>query len=397
MALPAMITEFGTQQANYGAAVGESLVKLGQQVGQQLAMREYQKQAATALPALQESYRNAFGKISRGEIADGYSDLLSASMNPAVAQNPFLSQYASQADQLARSAANAVIQQGFQRGGGGGGGGTVAPQTNLLPAFEGEDMGVDFNGQIVEVPLPAQAQVPSAVAIPPTGEEQMPPVMAGQQPPAEPQRTPQQVAALGAQKKYFSLSPKEQEKMDEETTYNMEELKDNFDIAEVAGIGRFIPGAIGIAIPKPTVRKEKTFTQTSEGRQTLRIDKKIAEEATSKGKEAASNLAKYISILESNPDAMELISRSSGIGKVITRRDGDTYTLKQVGSKDELDVDADTFAAINVIKGARAVGAASGIPVVVGRYDFGTVEEAEAANLPSGTIVYINGRKARID
>jgi hypothetical protein len=386
---------YGIPAMDYGPLT-ESLANLGRGVGMALTMKAQQKQASEALPALQESYKNAFGKISRGEIADGYSDLLSASMNPAVAQNPFLSQYASQADQLARSAANAVIQQGFQRGGGGGGG-TVTPQASLLPAFEGEDMGVDFNEQIVEVPLPPQGKAPSAIAVPPTGEEQMPPVMAGQQPSAQPKATPQQVAAIGAQKKYFSLSPKEQEKMDEETTYNMDELKDNFDVAPVAGLGRFIPGAIGIAVPKPTVRKEKTFTQTSEGRQTLKIDKKVAEEATSKGKEAASNLAKYVSTLESNPDAMGLISRSGGISKIITQRDGDTYTLKQVGSKDELEVDADTFAAVNVIKGARAVGAASGIPVVVGRYDFGTVEEAEAANLPSGTIVYINGRKARID
>ncbi len=118
----------------------QSLANLGQGVGMALAMKAQQKQAAEALPALQESYKNAFGKISRGEIADGYSDLLSASMNPAVAQNPFLSQYATQADQLARSAANAVIQQGFQRGGGGGGGGggTALPSQGI-PAVSAEE------------------------------------------------------------------------------------------------------------------------------------------------------------------------------------------------------------------------------------------------------------------
>jgi hypothetical protein len=104
-------------------------------------MKAQQKQASEALPALQESYKNAFGKISRGEIADGYSDLLSASMNPAVAQNPFLSQYASQADQLARSAANAVIQQGFQTGrvgGRGGTSGTTLPSQGI-PAVSAEE------------------------------------------------------------------------------------------------------------------------------------------------------------------------------------------------------------------------------------------------------------------
>jgi hypothetical protein len=53
MALPAMISDYSKQQLNYGVAVGQSLMQLGQQVGQQLAMREYQKQATAALPAMQ--------------------------------------------------------------------------------------------------------------------------------------------------------------------------------------------------------------------------------------------------------------------------------------------------------------------------------------------------------
>jgi hypothetical protein len=94
---------------------------------------------------------------------------------------------------------------------------------------------------------------------------------------------------------------------------------------------------------------------------------------------------------------MALISSAGGINKVAARKDGEAFTLTPIGGGSPIDIDEPTFLAIDTIKGSRAIGAASGMPIVVGRYDFGTVDEAEASGLPSGTIVYINGRKARID
>ena len=185
--------------------------------------------------------------------------------------------------------------------------------------------------------------------------------------------------------------------MDEETTYNMEELKNSFEIAPVAGLSRFIPGATGVGVPKPIERKEKSISISNQGRQTLNISRKTIDEATTKGREFANRLADSVSQVESNPDAMKVISDAGGINKVATRRDGDMFSLTPIGGGKPIDIDEPTFLAIDTVKGARAIGAASGMPVVVGRYDFGSVAEAEASGLPSGTIVYINGRKARID
>ena len=128
MALPAMISEFGQQTANYGMSVGQSLQQLGQQVGQQLAMREYQKQAASALPAMQQQYDSAFNKIKQGDTAGGYMDVLKTNMAFGATQNPFLLPYINQASQFAEDAAKNVLSQGWQtiqagRGAGGGGGG----------------------------------------------------------------------------------------------------------------------------------------------------------------------------------------------------------------------------------------------------------------------------------
>lgn len=248
--------------------------------------------------------------------------------------------------------------------------------------------------EAVEVPLPEQGLVPSAVAVPPQEEEMvMPPVGIPQVKP-----TPIQREAAKTAEKYFALSPARQQEIDKETTYSQEELKDDYDVAPVAGLSRFIPGAVGVGVPKPKERKEKRISITNEGRQTLSIDKKYLDEATTKAKEFAQNLADKVSQLESNPTAMKLIADAGGINRVSTRADGDIYSLQRIdGQGEPIDIDQETFMAIDTIKGSRAVGASAFMPIVVGRYDFNSVDEAEASGLPSGTIVYIGGRKARID
>jgi hypothetical protein len=111
MALPAMITGFGEQSANYGAAVGQSLAQLGQQVGQQLAMREYQRQASAALPAMQQAYKSAFDKMGQGQYADGYMELLNTNLQYGATTNPFIAQFAEQANQTAKQMESAMWRQ----------------------------------------------------------------------------------------------------------------------------------------------------------------------------------------------------------------------------------------------------------------------------------------------
>jgi hypothetical protein len=112
MALPAMITGFGEQSANYGAAVGQSLAQLGQQVGQQLAMREYQRQASAALPAMQQAYKSAFDKMGQGQYADGYMELLNTNLQYGATTNPFIAQFAEQANQTAKQMESAHVEAG---------------------------------------------------------------------------------------------------------------------------------------------------------------------------------------------------------------------------------------------------------------------------------------------
>jgi len=85
-----MIMQGGNQQSKSWSVLSENLGRLGQQVGQQLAMREYQKQAAEALPVLQQQMQAALQDAGSGRSADAYSKLLPLISNPQYNQNPIL-------------------------------------------------------------------------------------------------------------------------------------------------------------------------------------------------------------------------------------------------------------------------------------------------------------------
>lgn len=90
MSIAEMIMRDNAQQSKNWSVLSDNLGKLGQQVGQQLAMREYQKQAAEALPAMQQQMQAALQDAGSGRSADAYSKLLPLISNPAYNQNPIL-------------------------------------------------------------------------------------------------------------------------------------------------------------------------------------------------------------------------------------------------------------------------------------------------------------------
>jgi hypothetical protein len=86
----------GTNRASESTAwVGDSLAKLGQNVGQALAQREQQKQAQEMLPMLQQSIQESMSLAQTGDTAGAYSNMMGIfASNPNLMQNkavlPFL-------------------------------------------------------------------------------------------------------------------------------------------------------------------------------------------------------------------------------------------------------------------------------------------------------------------
>jgi hypothetical protein len=81
----------GTNRASESTAwVGDSLAKLGQNVGQALAQREQQKQAQEMLPFLQQSMQESMNLAGKGQTGDAYAKLMPFLTDPSVARNPFM-------------------------------------------------------------------------------------------------------------------------------------------------------------------------------------------------------------------------------------------------------------------------------------------------------------------
>jgi hypothetical protein len=81
----------GTNRASNSTAwVGDSLAKLGQNVGQALAQREQQKQAQEMLPFLQQSMQESMTLAGQGQTGEAYAKLMPFLTDPSVARNPFM-------------------------------------------------------------------------------------------------------------------------------------------------------------------------------------------------------------------------------------------------------------------------------------------------------------------
>ncbi len=80
----------GTNRSSQSTAwVGESLAKLGQQVGASLAEREQQKQAQEMLPFLQQNLQESMQLAGQGQSGAAYSKML-GTLNPETLNNPQL-------------------------------------------------------------------------------------------------------------------------------------------------------------------------------------------------------------------------------------------------------------------------------------------------------------------
>ena len=172
MSIAEMITQGTKQQSQNWSVLSENLGRLGQQVGQQLAMREYQKQAAEALPAMQAAYKSAMDDVVAGEVTQGYKKFMDAQFQFGASQNPFIAQANEAAGTIFQNASTMYEKQQQRKAqyGGGGvmGGGGITPRQAAESALLGDTGGLPVMGagmDAIEVdaatgqPIAAQADM----------------------------------------------------------------------------------------------------------------------------------------------------------------------------------------------------------------------------------------------
>ncbi len=92
MSIAELIMQGGNRASESTAWVGDSLAKLGQNVGQALAQREQQKQAQEILPFLQQSMQESMTLAGQGQTGEAYAKLMPFLADPSVINNPNLRQ-----------------------------------------------------------------------------------------------------------------------------------------------------------------------------------------------------------------------------------------------------------------------------------------------------------------
>jgi hypothetical protein len=90
MSIAELIMQGTNRASNSTSWVGDSLAKLGQNVGQALAQREQQKQAQAILPMFQQSMQESMQLAGQGQSGEAYAKLMPFLTDPSVAQNPFM-------------------------------------------------------------------------------------------------------------------------------------------------------------------------------------------------------------------------------------------------------------------------------------------------------------------
>ena len=254
----------GTQQQEKSWSVlSENLGRLGQQVGQQLAMREYQKQAAAELPVIQQQMQAALRDAGEGRSADAYSKLVPLISNPQYNQNPLLLpalKYGADLTQKTAEDARLRFSYGLREGAAGGlpavdasaygfrntAGNDSEPivVTNPNQNQSGMDAIMNPEGTPIEGGLPQrqgfdQSQE-SDLSIPE-------PAMTRQG--AQPQATPAQLAGRKNFQNVTSLPVNEQRNA--AISYGVAEVNpEQYEVVKIAGLEKYLPEFEGFAVPK---------------------------------------------------------------------------------------------------------------------------------------------------
>ena len=258
MSVAEMIMRNNEQQSKSWSVLSENLGKLGQQVVKQLEMSEYQKQAAEALPAMQQQMQAALQDAGSGKSADAYSKLLPLISNPAYNQNPILLpglEYIMKATKDAAEDARLRFSYGLRAGAAGG-----------LPAVDASAYGFVGTGDVLAEGgqpegMPEGELLPEQQPLQGTPEQRAQQAAAQRemldqeaeanipQQEAQPQATP---AHLAAQKNFQDVtSLPVNEQRNAAMSYGVAEVNPKqYEVAKIAGLEKYLPEFEGFAVPK---------------------------------------------------------------------------------------------------------------------------------------------------
>jgi hypothetical protein len=368
----------GTNRASESTSwVGDSLAKLGQNVGAALAQREQQKQAQAMLPMFQQSMQESMRLAGEGKSGEAYSKLMPFLTDPSVAQNPFMMPALEAGIKMNQVAADDYmrseqlrIQEGMynQRS---------DYNSERIRLLEEKQNGVetptsDTNrygfGNISSVdnetvtPLPVlKDYAESDVGIPETSGANQP-VQEG---------TPAQIAGKQNVEGVSSLPPEKQKQAS--MSFGVTNVNpDQYEVQNIAGLSKYLPDFVGFAVPKETW---KETTASLSGKNELSRQSKLtapeARENFTKDGGTKSNVEKAVRTMSDK--TMGKLFNDFGkdiyaLRAATDQKSDETETIFTVTGKDEqeTEITKDQYAAIETIAGITPAVAenAGGTPAI---------------------------------
>lgn len=273
----------GTQQQEKSWSVlAKNLGDLGRDVGNQLALQQYQKQAAEALPAMQAAYRSAMDDVSRGSVSEGYKKFIDAQFQFGGSQNPFISNQNKLVSEIFMEGAAAYEKQQQRKAQYGGEVGGL-PAVNASKYGFRNTAGNDSEPAVVTNPNQMQPQNQSGMdaIMNPEGtpiEGGLPqrqgvdaskePDLSAKEPAmtrkgAQPQATPAVVAGRKNFQNVTSLPVNEQRNA--AMSYGVSEVNpEQYEVVKIAGLKKYFPEYEGHAVPKESW-KETSASRSGKG------------------------------------------------------------------------------------------------------------------------------------
>lgn len=381
----------GTNRASESTAwVGDSLAKLGQNVGAALAQKEQQKQAQAMLPMFQQSMQESMRLAGEGKSGEAYAKLMPFLTDPSVANNPYVLPAIGAASKFIDEESNNFlkkeqlrIQEGVynQRSDYNSErirlleekqAGVETPTSDANRYGFGKISSVDnetvtplpknpnFNQPVDEMPENAGAVMPGF-----TGN-----FNAGLNEPVQ-EGSPAQIAGRKNVEDVLTL-PQEEQKQASMSFGVTNVNPDQYEVQNIAGLSKYLPDFVGFAVPKETW---KETTASLSGKNELSRQSKLtapeARENFTKDGGTKSNVEKAVRTMSDK--TMGKLFNDFGkdiyaLRAATDQKSDGTETIFTVTGKDEqeIEITKDQYAAIETIAGITPAVAenAGGTPAI---------------------------------
>lgn len=415
MALPAMIQGYAQDQSKRFGVLSQSLAQLGQQVGQQLADREYRKQAEAELPFIREQMSQAIQLAGSGKQSEAYMKAYDLMAQYQTSQNPYVLPAIQNAFPIIQQSATAFEKKAYreaQYGGrgvdvGGVSGADIARGQLGLPVMGGQPMQEQPQEFMVDgEPLPTGATGDEGPTLT-EGAADIPPTPEGVgQPMQEP--TPLQTEAAMAAAQATDATPARQTKAVNGMIAGEKDKNINWERAKISGLSSFFPNnnisdEIGIAPVGSTTEFSETWSGET-GKPNARFSGnkqvKVDDELNKQAKKYAANLQESVSLLSNTgPDGedktwLDISNESGGIVNLIPSTSGENVYGVKVKGGESYDIDKDTFDAIGRIKGFSAFASRTGIKAMP-REEGEVMAPRSAATQPAQSTQFKEGMRVK--